>query len=181
MSVERINKSYGGYRKLKSYENATIVYDLTIIFCRKYINFRSRTKDQMEQASRSGKQNIAEASLFSATSKKSEIKLLGVARASLEELPSDYEDFLRQNGLILWGKDSHKAKKVRALAYNSNRSYKTYMIYMSNPEKAANMLICLIHQTNYLLDRQITAVEEKFMKEGGYTEKLFQGRKVRRI
>ena len=178
--VERINKSYGGYRKLKSYENATIVYDLTVLFCRKYINFRSRTKDQMEQAARSGKQNIVEASLFSATSKKVEIKLLGVARASLEELLSDYEDFLRQRDFIQWEKDSPEAKKVRLLAYKSNRSYKTYMSYMENPQIAANCIICLINQTNFLLDRQITSLENRFLKEGGYSEKLFQKRVVLR-
>lgn len=179
--MDRINKNYGGYKKLVSYQNATIVYDLTVFFCKKYISFKSRTKDQMEQAARSGKQNIAEASLISATSKKSELKLLGVARASLEELLTDYEDFLRQNNFALWEKNSSRAKKVRALAYLTNRSYKTYDEYLLNPEKAANMLICLINQTNFLLDRQISSAENKFLEEGGYTEKLFKSRKIRRI
>lgn len=174
--MERINKNYGGYKKLKSYENATIVYDLTVLFCKKYINPYSRTKDQMEQAARSGKQNIVEASLFSATSKKTEIKLLGVARASLEELLSDYEDFLRQNNFIQWEKDSLEAKKVRGLVYKSNRSYKTYMTYMKTPQEAANCIICLINQTNFLLDRQITSLENNFVEEGGYSEKLFKKR-----
>ena len=179
--MERVNRNYGGYRKLISYQNATIVYDLTIFFCRKYIDFRSRTKDQMEQAARSGKQNIAEASLISATSKKSELKLLGVARASLEELLADYEDFLRQKDFVLWKKDSLEAKEARAFAYKPNRSYKIYMSYIEKSETAANALICLINQTNFLLDRQISAAEKKFVEEGGYTEKLFQRRKIRRI
>jgi len=178
--VVRINRNYGGYKKLKSYENATIVYDLTIIFCKFYMTYKTnksyRTYDQMVQAARSGKQNIAEASMVSATSKKSELKLLGVARASLEELLADYEDFLRQNNLALWEKDSREARAVRALAYTTNRSYKTYMSYMGDSKSAANMLICLIHQTNFLLDRQISSAEKKFLEEGGYTEKLFRKR-----
>lgn len=130
----------------------------------------------MVQAARSGKQNIAEASMVSATSKKSELKLLGVARARLEELLADYEDFLRQKELKIWGKESAEARGVRALAYKSDRTYKTYMSYMRNPQEAANCILCLIHQTNFLLDRQISAVEEGFIKEGGYTEKLFRKR-----
>lgn len=179
--MERINKSYGGYKKLVSYQNATIVYDFTIQFCKRYIDRFSRTRDQMEQAARSGKQNIAEASLISATSQKSELKLLGVARASLEELLADYEDFLRQRDLDVWDKDSREAREVRALAYKSNRSHKTYKTYILDPEKAANCLVCLINQTNFLLDRQISAVEKIFIEEGGYTEKLFQKRFRKRI
>lgn len=179
--MERINKNFGGYRKLASYQNATIVYDLTTFFCRKYIDYKSRTKDQMEQAARSGKQNIAEASFIAATSQKSELKLLGVARASLEELLADYEDFLRQRGFDVWDKDSREAREVRALAYMLNRTHKTYMMYMEEPGDAGNSLICLINQTNFLLDRQISAVEKKFLEEGGYTEKLFQSRFKKRV
>ena len=182
--MERINKSYGGYKKLKSYENATIVYDLTVLFCRRYMTYKTnksyRTYDQMIQAARSGKQNIVEGSLFSATSKKAEIKLLGVARASLEELLSDYEDFLRQRDFIQWEKDSQEARKVRLLAYKTSRSYRTYMSYMANPQRAANCIICLINQTNFLLDRQITSLENNFIREGGYTEKLFKTRIARK-
>ena len=93
---------HGGYRNLKSYQTAEIVYDATAAFCDRFIDKRSRTHDQMVQAARSGKQNIAEGSMASGTSKKTELKLIGVARASLEELLLDYQDFLRQKGLSLW-------------------------------------------------------------------------------
>lgn len=169
-------KQHGGYRNLRSYQMATIIYDLTVDFCGRYIDKRSRTHDQMVQAARSGKQNIAEGSQMSATSKKSELKLLGVARGSLEELLADYTDFLRQKGFQLWEKDSQEARAVRALAYRSDKSYMTYSSYLSSPEAAANCLICLIHQANYLLDRQLEALDKKFVEEGGYSENLFKKR-----
>src|SRR3989337_243838 len=121
---------HGGYRELKSYQNAEIVYDGTVKFCDRCIDRRSRTHDQMVQASRSGKQNIAEGSMASGTSKKTELKLVGVARASLEELLLDFEDFLRQRGLPPWGKDDPQAQAVRRLAYRSDKSYKTYTTYL---------------------------------------------------
>lgn len=176
---------HGGYQKLKSYQNAEIVYDATVKFCDKYIDRRSRTHDQMVQAARSGKQNIAEGSMASATSKKFELKLVGVARASLEELLIDYQDFLRQRELPLWDKGHAKAREIRALAYSENRSYTTYKSYVeaSSPEVAANTMISLIHQTNYLLDHLLRQLEQQFLKEGGFTEKLYrvrsQARKMR--
>jgi len=169
-------KAHGGYRNLKSYQMATIIYDLTVEFCKRYIDKYSRMRDQMVQAARSGRQNIAEGSQASGTSEKTEIKLIGVARASLEELLADYEDFLRQRGLELWEKDHPKARKVRALAYKSDKSYTTYMSYLENPERAANCLICLIHQANFLLDRQLQALDKSFVEQGGYTENLFKRR-----
>lgn len=168
---------HGGYRKLKSYQTAEIISDLTVIFCDKFINKFSRTHDQMVQAARSGKQNIAEGSLASGTSKKTELKLIGVARASLEELLLDYEDFLRQHNLSLWEKDSDEARVVRGLAYGSNRTYKTYLSYFSDPGTAANAMICLIHQANFLLDQQLRALEQQFLKQGGFTERLYNQRK----
>src|SRR5512136_1483311 len=105
---------HGGYRKLRSFHCAQLVYDATVIFCNRFIDKHSRTHDQMIQAARSGAQNIAEGSMVSATSKKMELKLTGVARASLEELLRDYEDFLRQQGLRLWPKDSSEALSVRS-------------------------------------------------------------------
>lgn len=166
---------HGGYRNLKSYQMSTLVFDLTVEFCRKFIDRKSRTKDQMEQAARSGRQNIAEGSLASGTSKKTEIKLTNVARASLEELLLDYEDFLRQRGFKMWAKDSSEAKSVRNLAYK-NPSQQSYSSYLSNSEMFANTLICLIHQTNYLLDRQLKTLSEEFLKQGGFTERLYQKR-----
>src|SRR5512145_2975284 len=100
--TEPLIPKHGGYRKLKSFQVAQLVYDVTVRFCDKYVDVRSRTHDQMVQAARSGVQNIAEGSQASGTSKKTELKLTNVARASLEELRLDYEDFLRQRGLELW-------------------------------------------------------------------------------
>jgi len=169
---------HGGYKDLQSYQMAEIVYDATVVFCDLFIDKRSRTHDQMVQAARSGKQNIAEGCMASGTSKKTELKLIGVARASLEELLLDFQDFLRQKGLMLWGKNHSKAKEVRALAYKENRSYSTYKSYIENPssEIAANAAICVIHQANYLLDRQLKALEKEFVKEGGFTERLYRVR-----
>jgi restriction system protein len=170
--------SHGGYQDLQSFKMAEIVYDGTVFFCDRFINRRSRTHDQMVQAARSGKQNIAEGSQVSGTSKKTELKLVGVARGSLEELLVDFKDFLRQKGLPLWGKDHPKAREVRGLCYRKDRSYLTYRAYIeeSPPEVAANTLVCLIHQTNYLLDQQLRALEKAFLKEGGFTERLYRTR-----
>lgn len=167
----------GGYRNLKSYQMSTLAFDLTVEFCRKFIDRKSRTYDQMEQAARSGRQNIAEGSLASATSKKTEIKLTSVARASLEELLLDYEDFLRQRQLKMWSKDSEEAKAIRNLAYVKDKSYQSYASYLNNPEQAANMMICLIHQTNYLLDKQLQTLSKDFLEKGGFTERLYNQRK----
>lgn len=174
---------HGGYRNLKSYQTAEIIYDATVVFCNRFIDKRSRTHDQMVQAARSGKQNIAEGSMASGTSKKTELKLIGVARASLEELLLDYQDFLRQRQLLLWEKGHPQAQAIRKLAWEKNRSYTTYRTYIeaSPPEVAANTFICLIHQANYLLDQQLRQLEKQFLKEGGFTEKLYNARQqVRR-
>jgi four helix bundle suffix protein len=173
---------HGGYRNLKSYQTAEIVYDATVAFCDRFIDKRSRTHDQMVQAARSGKQNIAEGSMASGTSKKTELKLIGVARASLEELLLDCQDFLRQRGLPLWEKDHPQAQVIRKLAWKKNRSYETYKTYVeaSPPEIAANTLICLIHQANYLLDQQLRQLEKQFLEEGGFTEKLYHARQQAR-
>ncbi len=173
---------HGGYRGLQSYQMAEIVHDATVVFCGRFINPRSRTHDQMVQGARSGKQNIAEGSVASGTSKKTEFKLMGVARASLEELLVDFQDFLRQKGLVLWTKDHPQAQAIRKLAWAKNRSYTTYKTYFeaSPPEVAANAAICLIHQTNYLLDQQLRVLEKKFLEEGGFTERLYQVRKETR-
>jgi len=173
---------HGGYRDLKSYQMSEIVYDGTVVFCDRFIDRRSRTHDQMVQAARSGKQNIAEGSMASGTSKKTELKLVGVARASLEELLVDLQDFLRQRGQPLWGKDHPRAREVRGLCYKRDRSYATYRPYFEegSPEVAANTVICLIHQTNYLLDQQLRALEKEFLEEGGFTERLYRARSQRR-
>lgn len=172
---------HGGYRNLKSFQQAEIVYDATVKFCDRFIDKRSRTHDQMVQAARSGRQNIAEGSQASGTSKKFELKLVGVARASLEELLLDFEDFLRQRTLPLWAKNHPTARAIRGLAYQINRSYMTYSSYIEKapPEIAANTIICLIHQANYLLDQQLKQLEKAFLDEGGFTERLYHFRKKR--
>lgn len=137
-------------------------------------------KDQMVQAARSGRQNIAEGCQASGTSKKTEIKLIGVARASLEELLLDYEDYLRQNALEQWGKEHDDARKIRKLAFEKNRSYLTYGSYTLEPAAAANAAICLIHQANYLLDQQLRSLERAFLEHGGFTERLYNMRKDNR-
>lgn len=174
----KIITPHGGYRGLKSYQTTEIIYDATIVFCDRFINIRSRTHDQMVQAAHSGKQNIAEGSMASGTSKKTKLKLVGVARASLEELLLDYQDFLRQHGLKLWEKNNPRAQRIRKLAYANNRSYSTYRIYIndSSTEIAANTLICLIHQANYLLDQHLRQLEKQFTEEGGFTERLYRAR-----
>jgi len=173
---------HGGFRDLKSYQMSEIVFDATAVFCDRWIGRRSRTHDQMVQAARSGKQNIGEGSMASGTSKKFELRLVSVARASLEELLLDYQDFLRHRNLPLWGKNHPEAQKIRKLAYASNRSYMTYKTYIEAvpPEVAANALICLIHQTNFLLDQQLRQLEKQFLKQGGFTEKLYRTRQKAR-
>ena len=165
---------HGGYRKLRSFQAAQLVYDATLIFCDRFIEKRSRTHDQMVQAARSGVQNIAEGSMASGTAKKTELKLTNVARASLEELMLDYEDFLRQRGLRLWNKDSPEALAVRR-RYSSDRSDtsdQSNNLKTATPEAAANTLLCLINQASYLLHRQLQKLEQNFLEHGGFTERL---------
>ncbi len=175
---------HGGYRKLRSFQTARIVYDATIVFCDRFIDKRSRTHDQMVQAARSGVQNIAEGSMASATSKKTELKLTGVARASLEELLLDYEDFLRQRGLPVWHKNAPQAlavrTKYRAEELGQLELQDPYAVRQASAEAAANTLICLIQQASYLLGRQLQTLEEQFSSEGGFTERMYRQRQRRR-
>lgn len=171
---------HGGYRNLRSYQTAELVYDATVVFCDRFIDKRSRTHDQMVQAARSGVQNIAEGSMASATSKKTELKLTGVARASLEELLLDFQAFLRQRGLRIWAKNFSEALAVRK-KYSSDKSDRSdrsdpYGISTASPEVAANTLICLINQASYLLGRQLQRLEQQFLTEGGFTERLYNVR-----
>jgi restriction system protein len=191
-SEQRLIPPHGGYRKLRSFQCAQLVYDATVVFCDRFVDRHSRTRDQMVQAARSGVQNIAEGSMASATSKKMELKLTGVARASLEELLLDYEDFLRQHGLRIWPKDSPDAMAVRR-RYRSNPSAPSdrsdvsdrsdmdpYCISTTSAEVAANTLICLINQASFLLGRQLQKLEQQFLDEGGFTERLYRRRQARR-
>jgi len=181
---------HGGYRKLRSFQCAQRVYDATVLFCDRFVDKRSRTHDQMVQAARSGVQNIAEGSMASATSKKTELKLTGVARASLEELLLDYEDFLRQRGLRIWDKNSSEALAVRRryqsdqsdMSDRSDGSDRSDPCCLANAsaEVAANTLICLINQASFLLGRQLRKLEQQFLAEGGFTERLYRQRQVQR-
>ncbi len=170
--------AHGGYQDLKAFQMARIVYDGTARFCERLLERRDRTVDQMVQAARSGKQNILEGSQASGTSKETEIKLVNVARASLEELLEDYLDFLRIRGLKQWAKDSPEALYVRKLGARKDRSYESYRTYIDTrpPEVVANIMICLIHQTNYLLDQLLRQLEEAFVKEGGLRERMTRAR-----
>lgn len=177
----------GGYRELRSFQVVTIVYDATVLFCERFIDRRSRTVGQMVQAARSGRQNIAEGSRASATSSQTELHLVNVARSSLDELLLDYEDFLRQRRRAAWTKHSPEAMGVRAIGRDYKHTpseavdpndpatqFGPYAPYIcsDDPAVAANTLICLIHQANYLLNRQIAGLEAQFIKEGGYSERL---------
>ena len=180
----------GGYRDLRSFQIATIIYDATYWFCERFLEPRSRMSDQMVQAARSGRQNIAEGSRASATSSQTELRLTNVARASLEELLLDYEDFLRHRRLRKWAPDDPEALAVRRIGQDrSNPSDRSdeqhYTIYAkwldhADPAIRANALLCLINQANYLLDKQIEAMESQFIEGGGYSEQLAVARLAER-
>jgi four helix bundle suffix protein len=189
----------GGYRELRSFQTATIIYDATYWFCERFVDPRSRTSDQMVQGARSGRQNIAEGSRAAATSSQTELRLVNVARSSLEELLLDYEDYLRQRHLRQWAPDAPEALDVRRVWQNrsdpsdppdrSARSALTdeerYVLYAEwldheDPAIRANAVLCLINQANTLLNRQIEALEAQFIEDGGYSEQLATARLAER-
>ena len=183
----------GGYRQLRSFQVATVIYDATVSFCDRFVDRKSRTHDQMVQAARSGRQNISEGSRGAATSSQTELRLVGTARMSLEELLLDYEDYLRQNGHRQWEANDAEALKVRVIGRANDRSDRTdqadpikhYQLYAhwldhANPAIVANTVLCLIHQADYLLDQQISALEHQFIEDGGYSEQLAALRVARR-
>lgn len=204
MNSEPLIPKHGGYRKLKSFQVAQLVYDVTVRFCDRYIDRRSRTHDQMVQAARSGVQNIAEGSQASGTSKKTELKLTNVARASLEELRLDYEDFLRQRGLPVWAREDARREVLiarrcasaddvaiwveeqknggqngrngRAGQIEEKSTGSTLSTQSTYPEIAANAALVLIAVACSLLDRQLSAQACAFEKEGGFTERLYRVR-----
>jgi four helix bundle suffix protein len=204
---EPLIQKHGGYRKLKSFQVAQLVYDVTVRFCDRYIDPKSRTHDQMVQAARSGVQNIAEGSAVSATSKKMEMKLTNVARASLEELRRDYEDFLRQRGLPQWQRDDPRRAELIARrcatadevaawvrevhererggergqgGQGGHSGLSTPSKPSTYPEIAANAALVLITVAVSLLERQLAAQAAAFEKEGGFTERLYRTRRDRR-
>lgn len=204
--AEALIPKHGGYRKLKSFQIAELAFDVTVRFCDKFIDKRSRTHDQMVQAARSGVQNIAEGSQASGTSKKFELKLTSVARASLEELRLDYEDFLRQRKLLLWEKNDPRRKqlvakrpasaddvarwvldKAREADDGQNGRHgqdgqhsKSMPSIKSIQEISANAALVLIGVACSLLDRQLASLAKSFEEEGGFTERLYRVRKAKR-
>lgn len=201
MTSDSLIPKHGGYRHLKSFQIAQLAFDLTVRFCDHYIDKRSRTHDQMVQAARSGVQNIAEGSQASGTSKKTELKLTNVARASLEELKLDYEDFLRQRGFKLWDRaDPRRQKLIDARCTTADQvarwvkncpfttpstsstssTSSTQSTSSTIPETAANAILLLITVSCSLLDRQIATLAKTFENEGGFTERLYRVRTNRR-
>lgn len=170
--------AHGGYQNLLSFQKAQIVYDATVYFCQRFLDKRDRTYDQMVQAARSGKQNIVEGSQVSGTSKEMELKLTNVARASLEELLTDYRDFLRLRVLTEWNADHPHAQRLRQLNRTPGANYETFRkgIEHDDPAICANVIIGLIKVTNFLLDRQIRALEQVFLRDGGLREAMTRAR-----
>lgn len=168
----------GGFRKLKAYVLAEAIFDLTAVFVRRFVPSKSRTCDQMEQAARSGKQNIAEGSMASATSKETEIKLTNVAKASLEELRVDYEDYLRVHNLPIWGPEYERQLKLKEYLRSED--------FLENPlryaetmdaEMFCNLCITLICQAQALIGKLILAQQKQFEENGGIRELMTKVRK----
>ncbi|OQA93959.1 MAG: S23 ribosomal protein [Chloroflexi bacterium ADurb.Bin222] len=200
--TEPLIPKHGGYRHLKSFQVSEVIYDLTVRFCDRWIRPGSRTHDQMVQAARSGRQNIAEGSQDSATSKKMELKLTQVARGSLEELKLDYEDYLRQNRLPQWERNDPRrqalidlrpataddvvswAKRVHQGEWPSlgasTPSTSSTPSTPDYPEIAANGALALIAVATALLDRQVASLARQFSAEGGFTEQLYRVRSAQR-
>jgi restriction system protein len=193
----------GGYRETVSFQTATIIYDATYWFCEKFLDPRSRTVDQMIQAARSGRRNIAEGGRATATSSQTELRLLNAARSSLEELLLDFEDYLRHRRLPQWAPNSLEAVAVRQVPerfrkdqtdppnssdptdQQSQKDQDRWALYTpwlehDEPSVRANALICLINGASYLLDQRIVILEKQFVEEGGYSEQLAAARLVAR-
>lgn len=167
----------GGYRNLKAFQLATCIYDITYYFANKYLDKKDRTIDQMIQAARSGKQNIAEGSAASTTSAETEIKLTNVAKASLQELLLDYEDYIRVNELEQWLATDNRTIKTRQICrWHNDSKYYVDAVKVRSAETIANIAIVLIHQTDYLLERLIEKQKLNFLKNGGIREQMTRAR-----
>ena len=171
---ERVLPPRGDYQTLLSFQKAEVFYDITYRFAHKYLSRGDRTVDQMIQSARSGKQNILEGSKAAQTSKEMEIKLTNVGRASLEELLADYRDFLRVRDLAIWDKDSKEARFVRRIGCRTPQTFEIYREFVATrpAQVIANIALCLIHQTNYLLDQQLKTLEREFTEKGGLRERM---------
>jgi four helix bundle suffix protein len=169
---------HGGYQELLTYQKALIVYDATLYFCNRFFTRFDRTREQMIQAARSGKQNILEGSEASGTSKETEIKLTNTARASLKELLEDYRDFMRNRGIAEWTPDHAYARRLRQLNRTPGATYETFRkgIEHTDPFICANVIAGLIKVSCYLLHRQIKRLEQDFLREGGLRERMTRAR-----
>lgn len=168
---------HGHYRNLRVYQVTEIIYDITYYFTERYLNKGDRTVDQMIQAARSGKQNISEGNRAASTSSETEIKLTNVAKASLEELLNDYEDYLRVRGLQQWGPRHPRYEKMRQYARSEQiKKEYTETIKRMNDEELANLCITLIHQATYMLRKLLETMQDRFVKEGGIKERMYQSR-----
>ena len=172
----------GDYHTLKSFQKAEVVYDISFRFAELFLAKGDRTRDQMVQAARSGKKNILEGSKAGTTSKEMEIKLTNVARASLEELLDDYEDYLRARDFPQWDKNSREALYVRRLGRQIPQTYELYREFVETRpgHVVANIALCLVHQANYLIDRQLKRLERDFLEQGGLRERMTRLRLARR-
>ena len=175
--MSAILKRKGDYNNLIAYKKSVIIYDITFFFTQHFLQKGDRTIDQMLQAARSGKQNIAEGNRAAATSTETEIKLTNVAKASLEELLIDYQDYLRTRHKLLWDTSNPHYEKMRAYAA-SELIFDQYhsLLHKYNDEALANLCITLIHQTSFLLYRLLEKQEKNFLKEGGIKERMYQAR-----
>ena len=175
--MNKFLKNKGGYRNLRVYRLSEIIYDLSMIFAKQYIRAGSRTRDQIERAARSGKQNIAEGSVASTTSSETEIKLTNVAKASLEELLLDYEDYLRQNNLPQWDKNHPRTIRLREYLKSGDflNAPTKYALAMS-AEDFCNLCITLINQATYMLRRLLVSQQDQFLQHGGIREQMYAAR-----
>jgi restriction system protein len=192
-----ITLPHGGYARLRSYRLATVIYDATVKFCDRFIDRRSRTHDQMVQAARSGVRNISEGSGAAATSRRAEMKLTNVARASLnDELLPDYQSFLAERGLRIWDKAEPRAQAMRdrlrhetapdlppptaGVVQLTGLAGLPDFVAKAEPELAANAMLCVINQAAYLLKRQLASQSQAFEENGGFSEQLYARRVKRR-
>ncbi|MBQ9637607.1 MAG: four helix bundle suffix domain-containing protein [Prevotella sp.] len=171
----------GKYEDLVVYKIARCLYAITYYFANTYLDKGDRTIDQMVQAARSGKQNIAEGSVDGSTSKEMEIKLMNVARGSMHELKADYEDYLMNRGLARWDKDDDRTKQTRLYCRKHNEP-EDYMdaIKQRSDETIANIALTLLHQYDQMMVKLIERIKERFLAEGGIKEEMFRARKERR-
>lgn len=178
---EELIPQRGNYKKLLSYQKTDVIFQLTYYFCQTYLQRGDRTVDQMIQAARSGKQNIVEGCMASATSAKTELKLLNVAKASLHELREDFEDYLKTRGHRQWEEGSKELDAMRRIGREHNDGeYFMQLAQSRPPETIANMSIVLLKQADYLLHKQIQRLSEDFVKEGGFSERMMRMRKKNR-